>query len=252
MASSTNCSTSADRGSEVQPRLTATVGSTPCARCSSSRGRPAARAAARRRGRAAPDDLPRARRVGLGAALDASPGTSSHDAPPNHRPSVSPAVARPTSSGWDGQASAENGSRSLDEAPWVSWRWSALPLGLPCLSSSRDAGLSCCRPDRRQPWEDGRTRPSSAVACSTCTPRAAGSPTSRGDLGISEQTVYDWRQQERIDRGLVPGLTSVEREELAAAKRRIGELEAELAVHRRASELLAEHRDPRAGSRRSR
>ncbi len=72
------------------------------------------------------------------------------------------------------------------------------------------------------------------------------------DLGISEQTVYDWRQQERIDRGLVPGLTSVEREELAAAKRRIGELEAELAVHRRASELLAEHRDPRAGSRRSR
>ncbi len=71
------------------------------------------------------------------------------------------------------------------------------------------------------------------------------------DLGVSEQAIYNWRRQERIDRGLVPGLTSVEREELAAAKRRIGELEAELAVHRRASELLAEHRGPKAGSRRS-
>ena len=39
------------------------------------------------------------------------------------------------------------------------------------------------------------------------------------DLGVSDQTIYTWRRQERIDRGLVPGLTSVEREELAAAKR---------------------------------
>ncbi len=72
------------------------------------------------------------------------------------------------------------------------------------------------------------------------------------DLGVSEQTIYTWRQQERIDRGLVPGLTSIEREELAAAKRRVRYLEAELAVHRRASELLAERSDPKGGSRRSR
>ena len=72
------------------------------------------------------------------------------------------------------------------------------------------------------------------------------------DLGVSEQTIYTWRQQDRIDRGLVPGLTSVEREELAAAKRRIRELEAEVEVHRRASELLAERSDPKGGSRRSR
>lgn len=57
------------------------------------------------------------------------------------------------------------------------------------------------------------------------------------DLGVSEQTIYTWRRQERIDRGLVVGLSSVEREELAAAKRRIRELEAEVEVHRRASEL---------------
>jgi len=72
------------------------------------------------------------------------------------------------------------------------------------------------------------------------------------DLGISDQTIYTWRRQESIDRGLVPGLTSAEREELAAAKRRIRELEAELAIHRRASELLAERSDPKGGARPSR
>ena len=52
------------------------------------------------------------------------------------------------------------------------------------------------------------------------------------DLGISDQTVYDWRHQERIDRGIEPGLTSAERAELVAARRRIRELETELAIHR--------------------
>jgi len=71
------------------------------------------------------------------------------------------------------------------------------------------------------------------------------------DRGVSDQTIYAWRRQERIDRALVAGLRSGEREELAAARQRIRELEAELEVHRRASELLAEHTDPKAGSRRS-
>lgn len=71
------------------------------------------------------------------------------------------------------------------------------------------------------------------------------------DLGVSEQTIYTWRHQERIDRGLIAGLRSEEREELAAAQRRVRELEAELEVHRRASELLAERTDPKGGSRRS-
>ncbi len=72
------------------------------------------------------------------------------------------------------------------------------------------------------------------------------------DLGISSQTIYVWRRQEQIDRGEIPGLTSAERTELAAAKQRIRELEAELAIHRRASDLLAERSDPKVGSRRSR
>lgn len=58
------------------------------------------------------------------------------------------------------------------------------------------------------------------------------------DLGISDQTIYTWRRQDRIDRGLESGLSSAEKAELAAAKRHIAQLEAELAVHRRATELL--------------
>ena len=69
------------------------------------------------------------------------------------------------------------------------------------------------------------------------------------DLGVSEQAIYGWRRQERIDRGLEPGLSTAEKAELAAARRRIRELEAELAVHWRAGELLKETNDPKAGSR---
>jgi transposase len=72
------------------------------------------------------------------------------------------------------------------------------------------------------------------------------------DLGISEQTVYTWRRQERVDRGIEPGLTSAEQAELAAAQRRIRELEAELAIHRKAAELLKGTTSPKGDSQQSR
>jgi transposase-like protein len=72
------------------------------------------------------------------------------------------------------------------------------------------------------------------------------------DLDISEQSIYTWRRQDRIDRGLVPGLTSKERSELSAANKRIVELETELKAARRALELLREEAGPKGGSRRSR
>jgi transposase len=68
-------------------------------------------------------------------------------------------------------------------------------------------------------------------------------------LGISVQSIYTWRRQDRIDRGLLPGLSSPEKEELAAARRRITQLETELAVTRRAAELLREQVPPFDGSR---
>jgi putative transposase len=65
------------------------------------------------------------------------------------------------------------------------------------------------------------------------------------DLGISEQTVYVWRKQHRIDQGLEPGLSSSERAELAAARRRIVQLETELKIARRAAELLKDAKPPK-------
>jgi transposase-like protein len=83
---------------------------------------------------------------------------------------------------------------------------------------------------------------------------AAGRPVAdvARDLGISDQTVYTWRRQERIDQGLEAGLTSAERAELVAARQRIRELETELAIHRKAAELLKGTTSPKGGSRRSR
>jgi transposase-like protein len=69
------------------------------------------------------------------------------------------------------------------------------------------------------------------------------------DLGISDQTVYGWRRQARVDQGVEAGLTSVERAELTAARRRIRELESELAIHRKAAELLKEATSLKGGSR---
>jgi len=57
---------------------------------------------------------------------------------------------------------------------------------------------------------------------------------------VSEATVYRWREQDRIDRGERPGLSSVERVELAQAQRRIRELETELEITKKASALFAE------------
>ena len=72
------------------------------------------------------------------------------------------------------------------------------------------------------------------------------------DLGVSGQTIYNWRRQDLIDRGLEPGPTSVEKAELQAARRRIAELETELAVTKRAIEVLkAKVVSPKDGTRRS-
>jgi transposase-like protein len=64
------------------------------------------------------------------------------------------------------------------------------------------------------------------------------------DLEISGQSIYTWRRQDRIDRGLVPGLRSGERAELAKAKLRIAELETELrAMRQGARSTFGPHRN---------
>ncbi len=80
---------------------------------------------------------------------------------------------------------------------------------------------------------------------------AAGRPIKHvaEDLGISIESIYQWRKQDRIDRGLVPGSTSVEKAELVAARRWIRELEDDVAILKRAREFLKEPRDPKGDSR---
>jgi hypothetical protein len=58
-------------------------------------------------------------------------------------------------------------------------------------------------------------------------------------LEVGEQSIYVVAEAERVDREL-PGLSSTERAELRAAEQRTRDLETELAVHRRAAELLEE------------
>lgn len=79
----------------------------------------------------------------------------------------------------------------------------------------------------------------------------AGRPVAQvaAELGISDQSIYTWRRQARIDAGAEAGLTTVEKAELAALRKRVRELETELAIHRRSTELLKADVDRKEGSR---
>lgn len=70
-------------------------------------------------------------------------------------------------------------------------------------------------------------------------------------LEVSDASLYVWRRQDRIDRGEIAGVSSTEHVELAAARRRIAELETELAIHRRAAMLLKVAVPPKGASERS-
>ena len=69
-------------------------------------------------------------------------------------------------------------------------------------------------------------------------------------FGMSEATIYNWIKQEQIDRGEIEGLSTDQAIELAAAKRRIKQLETELAVSRKINEVfLDQDLAPKACSR---
>ncbi len=57
-------------------------------------------------------------------------------------------------------------------------------------------------------------------------------------FGMSEATIYNWLRQEQIDRGELEGLSTDQALELVAAKRRIRQLETELAVARKVNEIF--------------
>jgi transposase-like protein len=63
-------------------------------------------------------------------------------------------------------------------------------------------------------------------------------------FGMTEASIYSWLKQDRIDRGEAPGLSTEGQMELAAAKRRIRQLETELAVSRKVNEVFLEQNLP--------
>jgi transposase-like protein len=67
-------------------------------------------------------------------------------------------------------------------------------------------------------------------------------------FGMSDATIYTSLKQERVDRGEVPGLSTEEALDLAAAKRRVKQLETELAVSRKVNEVFLEGDLPPKGS----
>ena len=69
------------------------------------------------------------------------------------------------------------------------------------------------------------------------------------ELGVSGRSIYAWRRQYRVDCGQEPGPTTTEANELNAAPSRINHLEADLAVHELATELLKGSTNPKAGGR---
>ena len=60
------------------------------------------------------------------------------------------------------------------------------------------------------------------------------------DLQVSDATLFRWVAQVQVDRGERPGLPTVERVELAQARKRIRDLEIELEISKKASALFAE------------
>ena len=69
-------------------------------------------------------------------------------------------------------------------------------------------------------------------------------------FAMSEATIYNWLRQDRVDRGEAEGATTSQQLELAAARRRIRQLETELAVARKVNEVfLAEGISPKGSTR---
>jgi transposase-like protein len=69
-------------------------------------------------------------------------------------------------------------------------------------------------------------------------------------FGMTETTIYNWLKQDRVDRGEEAGQSTDQQLELAAAKRRIKQLETELAVARKINEVfLKEGISPKGFSR---
>jgi transposase len=59
---------------------------------------------------------------------------------------------------------------------------------------------------------------------------------------MAETTIYNWIKQDKIDNGELEGLSTDQALELTAAKKRIRQLETELAVARKVNEIFLDQK----------
>lgn len=70
-------------------------------------------------------------------------------------------------------------------------------------------------------------------------------------IGVSHQTLRNWVNQAKVDRGKAPGLTTQERKELRELKRRTARLEQENAFLKKAAAWFAAETDRSTSRKRS-
>jgi transposase len=169
-----------------------------------------------------------------------------------------PLKERPTGTSVTRQADALNSKDRLDCRNFSEALSPGFPASLgECCASGIDAadwapgvGLSELAPLLDLVMRDWRVpmprRTRAAKLRSGVPPAGGGTRAGRpvrvvaAELGLADATVYRWKAKDLIDRGMKPATSTSERDELAAARRRIRELETELALVKQAAKLFEE------------